>query len=196
MTTAALNAPPATSTPSAVVIACSAGFGCLFVVACSAKKTAALKAGPTAARDAYDGQAFKTARRLLENAGAKWCILSGKYGFLWPDTVIEDYNEKMDADPHRPWEGEFDALKQKQYGRLMSARRVVVLGSRLYADSAAVMLDRLVEAPLAGLPIGKMLQKLSSGVWLSHPNSEVTDAGRVTKKATATENRRSGGLNG
>lgn len=159
----------------AVVIACSDWFGCLFVVACSQRKTAALKAGPTAARDAYDGTAFKIARRMLENAGAKWCILSGYYGILWPDTIIENYNVKMDPDPHREWDGHFDSIKQKQYGRLMSARRVVVLGSRLYADSAAVMLGRLVEAPLAGLPIGKSLQKLKSGAWLSHPNREVSN---------------------
>ena len=177
-TQATQTLPIGTSAPRAVC--CDDGFGCLFVVACSSKKTAALKAGPTAARDAYDGQAFKTARRLLENAGAKWCVLSGKYGFLWPDSIIENYNEKMDADPERPWDGEFDSLKQKQYGRLMNARRIVVLGSRLYADSAAVMLRRPVEAPLAGLPIGKMLQRLARGSWLSHPNAESSHAGAVT----------------
>ncbi len=139
----------------------------LYVVACSSRKTPALKAGPTAARDAYDGGAFKIARRMLESAGAKWCILSGHYGFLWPDTVIEDYNQKMDPDPHRPWEGEFDHIKQKQYGRLIAAHRIVVVGSKLYAQSAAVMLDRPVEAPLAGLPIGKMLQSLICGTWLA-----------------------------
>ncbi len=157
--------------PNAAGIGCSAGFGCLFVVSCSQRKTAALKAGPTPARDAYDGTAFKIARRLLENAGAKWCILSGHYGFLWPDTVIEYYDVKMDSDPESPWEGEFDAIKQKQYGRLMRAERVVVLGSQIYARTAEVMLGRKVEAPMAGLPIGKALQKLKSGVWLSHPNS-------------------------
>lgn len=157
--------------PNEAGIGSSSGFGCLFVVSCSQRKTAALKAGPTQARDAYDGTAFKTARRLLENAGAKWCILSGYYGFLWPDTVIEYYDVKMDSNPERPWEGEFDSIKQKQYGRLMSARRVVVLGSQLYARTAEVMLRRKVEAPLSGLPIGKALQKLSSGVWLSQPNA-------------------------
>lgn len=151
-------------------VGCDALFGCLFVVSCSQRKTDALKAGPTAARDAYDGTAFKIARRMLENAGCKWCILSGYYGILWPDTIIENYDVKMDPDPYREWDGQFDSIKQKQYGRLMSAKRVVVLGSQLYARTAAVMLDRKVEAPLAGLPIGKALQKLKSGVWLSHPN--------------------------
>lgn len=148
-------------------LSCTDLFGCLFIVACSQRKTAALKTGPIAARDAYDGTAFKIARRMLENAGCKWCILSGYYGILWPDTVIENYNVKMDPDPNREWDGQFDSIKQKQYGRLMSAKRVVVLGSQLYARTAAVMLDRKVEAPLAGLPIGKAIQKLKSGMWLN-----------------------------
>jgi hypothetical protein len=149
------------------------GSACLFVVSCSQRKTAALKTGPTPARDAYDGTAFKIARRLIENAGLKWCILSGYYGFLWPDTVIEYYDVKMDPDPDRPWGGEFDSIKQKQYGRLMSARNVVLLGSRLYARTAEIMLCRSVVAPLAGLPIGKALRKLKEGEWLNLHNSPV-----------------------
>jgi hypothetical protein len=148
------------------------GWARLFVVACSQRKTEALKAGPTPARDAYDGTAFKIARRQIENAGLKWCILSGYYGFLWPDTVIEHYDVKMDPDPTRPWGGEFDALKQKQYGRLMSAQNVVVLGSRLYSRTAEVMLCRSVVAPLAGLPIGKALRRLKEGEWLILPNAK------------------------
>lgn len=141
----------------------------LYVVACSARKTDALRAGPTPARQAYAGAAFCMARALLEARRAQWCILSGGYGFLWPDTRIEYYDEKMDPDPERPWDGEFDWLKQKQYGRLCAAARIVVLGSRLYARSAAVMLARPVAAPLAGLPIGRMLHRLRSGDWLTAP---------------------------
>jgi len=106
------------------------------------------------------------ARQRLESAKAKWCILSGGYGFLWPDTKIEWHDEKMDPDPHRPWDGEFDFLKQKQYGRLFSATRIIVLGSRLYARSAAVMLGKPIEAPFAGLPIGKMLAEIKNGNWI------------------------------
>lgn len=114
------------------------------------------------ARFAYTGQAFVMARRWLEAARLKWCVLSGGYGFLWPDTIIEDYDCKiLPVTSEMCWDGAFDAIKQKQYGRLVSAARIIVLGSRLYSDNAAWLLDREVEAPLAGMSIGKMLSSLS-----------------------------------
>lgn len=140
----------------------------LFVVPCSATKSRILQAGtPLPARDAYTGQAFRMARHRLEQASAKWCILSGLYGFIWPTTVIENYDVKMEpVDESTVWFDCFGAINNRQYARLMTAERVVVLGSRLYANAAAVLLDRKVEAPLVGLPIGKMLQKLAGGDFL------------------------------
>lgn len=138
----------------------------LYIVACSQTKSSLLRSEPLSAREAYTGQAFRLCRQHLEAAHAKWCILSGFYGFLWPDTRIEWYDERIDPDPHRPWEAPFDSLKQKQYGRLRSANRHILLGSRLYADTAAVLLDRPVQAPVAGLPIGRMLSALKSRTWL------------------------------
>ena len=63
----------------------------------------------------------------------------------------------------------FNAIKQKQYGRLYAARRVIVLGSRLYPSVAAGLLERDVEAPLAGLSIGKMLALLSRAEFFRLP---------------------------
>jgi len=136
----------------------------LFVVPCSATKSRILTAGtPLPARDAYTGQAFRIARHQLEKAGQKWCILSGYYGFLWPSTVIENYDQKLQpVDESTVWDECFGAINNRQYGRLMAAKRVVVLGSKLYATATEVLLRRKVEAPLAGLPIGKMLQKLAT----------------------------------
>jgi hypothetical protein len=136
--------------------------GPLYVVPCSQTKHSHLKTETMAARDAYVGQAFRMLRAKMERAGAKWCILSGGYGFLWPDTRIEDYDCKMlPVTKYTYWDTAFDEIKQKQYGRLIAAQRVVVLGSRLYAENAANILDREVEAPFAGLPIGKMLRAIS-----------------------------------
>jgi hypothetical protein len=53
----------------------------------------------------------------------------------------------------------------------------VVLGSKLYANAAAVLLRRQVEAPLVGLPIGKMLQRLANGDLFSLPNDQGMAAG-------------------
>lgn len=137
----------------------------LYVVACSATKTAALKAGPVAARDAYAGQVFTTARRKLEAAGAEWCILSGKYGILWPDTVIEHYEQKLEPGAFARGEkfaAAWSRITEGQHTTATIADPVIVLGSRLYAEAAAHLFCRPVESPLAGLPIGRMKQRLAS----------------------------------
>lgn len=141
----------------------------LFVVPCSATKSRILQAGtPMPARDAYTGQAFRLARHQLERARLKWCILSGYYGFIWPSTIIEDYDVKMEpVDESTVWDECFGAINNRQYARLMTAERIVVLGSKLYADAATVLLRRPVEAPLVGLPIGRMLSALSQGSFLN-----------------------------
>lgn len=69
----------------------------IYILPCSATKARTLAAGPMPARDAYTGQAFRIARHHLERFKAKWCILSGGLGFLWPSTWIENYDAKMPA---------------------------------------------------------------------------------------------------
>lgn len=138
----------------------------MFIVPCSRLKHPELPVRDLPARDAYMGQAFRMCRRRLEHAGAQWCILSGLYGFLWPDTIIAYYDQKMEpVTAATDWEA-FEELKQKQYGRLMSASRYVVLGSQLYATAARHMLGRPVDAPLVGLTIGRMLQRIKTGLWI------------------------------
>lgn len=48
--------------------------------------------GPTAARDAYVSPYFKKNRAYAERFADQWVILSAKYGFLQPDTKIQNYN--------------------------------------------------------------------------------------------------------
>jgi hypothetical protein len=138
----------------------------LFVVPCSATKASELKTQPLLAKDAYTGQAFKMCRALLESHHLKWCVLSAWYGFIWPTTIIEWYDVKMEAvTPETDWEC-FDMISNRQYARLMTSERTVVLGSRLYADAASILLNRTVEAPMAGLSIGKMLGAIKAASWL------------------------------
>lgn len=140
----------------------------LFVVACSATKSRILEAGnPLPAKSAYTGHAFRLARQQMERHRLKWCILSGYYGFVWPSTVIENYNVKMTpVDKETVWDECFGAINNRQHARLMTAGEIVVLGSALYANAAAALLRRPVTAPLAGLPIGRILQQLSTGNFL------------------------------
>ena len=133
----------------------------LYVVPCSATKNRALRDQPMLAKDAYTGTAFKICRAELERQILKWCILSASYGFIWPTTTIEWYDEKMTPVTEETcWDECFGFITNRQYGRLMTAERTVVLGSRLYANAAAVLLRRPVESPVAGLPIGRMQAQL------------------------------------
>lgn len=145
----------------------------LYCLPCSATKARTLEAGPLPARDAYTGQAFRMLRQTMEREKLKWCILSGGYGFLWPTSVIEWYDEKMrPLRKDEPWDDCFEEMNQRQYGQLMNADVVSVLGSRLYADVAEELLVNRsifrgeVRKPLAGLPIGKMLQAIHRREWL------------------------------
>jgi hypothetical protein len=71
--------------------------------------------------------------------------------------------------PGDQWDNCFEHVTDDQFDQLRGADRVVVLGSRLYAEAAEVMLGRPVECPLAGLPIGRMLNALRVGMWDSLP---------------------------
>jgi len=44
------------------------------------------------AKDAYVSPYFKKMRAFAEKYGKRWAVLSGKYGFLLPETKIENYN--------------------------------------------------------------------------------------------------------
>jgi hypothetical protein len=137
----------------------------VFVLACSATKTAQLRAGSCLARSAYAGQLFTMARDRIEAARHDYVILSGKYGFVSPLKGIAHYEQRIEpvrspADmPHA-----FEHLVGDPTGAgLRCASRIIVIGGRLYAEAAAALLRRHVEAPIAGLPIGRMLQAIKRG---------------------------------
>ena len=48
--------------------------------------------GPTQARDAYTGPAFRAWRAFAEAADCPWYILSTKYGFVLPEWAITNYS--------------------------------------------------------------------------------------------------------
>jgi hypothetical protein len=130
----------------------------LYIVPCSQTKSRVLASQAMPAKEAYMGQAFQCCRRILERHRLQWCILSGYYGFLWPTTLIENYDVKMrPVTPSTCWDDCFGHINNRQYARLMAATDLTCLGSRLYVDAAAILLGRPVAAPVAGLSIGHML---------------------------------------
>jgi hypothetical protein len=158
----------------------------LFVVPCSQEKhyiasDDLLNPATMRAEQLYRGQAFRMAQAHLKAAGASWCILSARHGFLWPSTPITWYDQKLTESEVRGIEAgtadwyPFDALSNRQYAKLCTARTVVTLGSKLYARAVQGLLEkyafraeiaRVYHAPFAGLQIGQMLQAIKRGDWL------------------------------
>lgn len=145
----------------------------VFVVACSATKAEALKTRPMRADEAYTGQAFRLAKEALRRAHARWFILSAWYGLIRPSTCIEHYDVMMTPiQPGDSWDEGFRYVTHKDLSLLRNAP-VICLGSNLYADALEWMLERPVERPVAGLPIGRMLQTLKAGHWISNADPQL-----------------------
>lgn len=163
-----------TETKPIPALAPAAGSGrVLYIVACSSTKNALLSTRHLPARIAYAGQAFLAARKYLEGAGAKWVILSAKYGILWPGDQVGMYDDRLTKSPWSgEWEGSLDGMPQKQYGRLMSFDRYVMLGGRVYAEHAEEILGRPVERPLAGMGIGQQIATLRRWGRDESPNAQ------------------------
>jgi hypothetical protein len=125
------------------------------------------------ADEAYTGQAFRIAKDALRRAHARWFILSAWYGLIRPSTCIEHYDLKMTPiQPGDSWDEGFRHVTDKDLALLRGAP-LICLGSELYAHALEWMLDRPVERPVAGLPIGRMLQALKAGHWISHHDPQL-----------------------
>ena len=96
--------------------------------------------------------------------GEAWCILSAKYGFVFPNDEIENYNvtfrsrssEVIDVPRLR------EQVAAKRLSRFTS---VQILGGSKYVERtvAAFASSRLsIEAPLAGLRIGEAMRAVEA----------------------------------
>ena len=65
----------------------------LALVSCSKTKLS----HPAEARDLYCSSAFNLKRRLLESEGARWYILSAKYGAVAPSSVLSPYDLTLNS---------------------------------------------------------------------------------------------------
>jgi hypothetical protein len=125
------------------------------------------------ADEAYTGQAFRMAKDALRKARARWFILSAWYGLIRPSTCIEHYDVKMTPIvPGDSWDEGFRYVTDKDL-HLLRTSPAICLGSDLYANALEWMLERTVERPVAGLPIGRMLQALKAGHWISHAHHQL-----------------------
>lgn len=89
-------------------------------------------AGPTAAKDAYVSPYFKKNRAYAERFADQWVILSAKYGFVQPDTEIQNYNVTFLNSASNPI-SIHDLRRQVQQMRLYGFSEVLVIGGSVYA---------------------------------------------------------------
>lgn len=113
----------------------------VMILACSKQKRPVEE---SAAGDLYTGTIFKKGRTIAERHNIPFYILSARYGFLKPTTVIATYDTKFAKTfpgpfPPEPWHG-------------------FVLGGNLYFKNAPERFERLVPS----LAIGHMLGALKA----------------------------------
>ena len=78
----------------------------LVIAACSQTKKGSTSDVKAKAKDMYQGRLFKLTRKLSEQQGWKYVIISAKYGLLFPDEEIEGYEKflktKKNAEEIKP----------------------------------------------------------------------------------------------
>lgn len=130
--------------------------GPLVVVSCGRTKVWKKfpDAGPTMAREAYTGTQFRAARRYAEAHGSSWVILSAKYGFIPPETLIENYDvafSKLINGYYRPVEmagqvsEEVLSSQAHQIAATNPTREIVCVVANAYREK--------IERAFAGLPV-------------------------------------------
>lgn len=88
--------------------------------------------GPTAAKNAYVSPYFKKNRAYAERFADQWVILSAKYGFLQPNTKIQNYNVTFLNSASNPIPVR-DLRRQVQQLKLFRVNDVFVIGGAGYA---------------------------------------------------------------
>lgn len=126
--------------------------------------------GPTPARNVYVGPFSGACGRYAEKFyPGSWCILSAKYGFVFPDELIpESYNVSFN-DRHSNPISAVELCKQAQEKGLLDYDRIVVMGGANYRQMMTIVFKgKQLDFPLQGMKamgpmIGWMNQAIRKG---------------------------------
>lgn len=109
----------------------------------------------------YQGQLHLKGKSFVETyskSNPAYLILSAKYGFIYPETMIENYNVTF---KNKKPDLEFLGKQIRDYG-LYDTKVVIVLGGSAYYDVVErVFKKSKVCIPLQFMPIGVMLSALN-----------------------------------
>jgi hypothetical protein len=135
----------------------------LVIVPCGQKKLwdAHPDAGPAMAQDAYTGTPFVLNRKFAETFADSWLILSAKYGFIDPESMLPGpYNVTFKRKATDPIS--ITALReQRSQQGLDRFSQVIGLGGKEYRTAIEGTFENSsaqLHFPFSGLPIGKSMQ--------------------------------------
>jgi len=124
-------------------------------------------AGPTRARDVYIGPFAKKCKEYAEKFyPSSWCILSAKYGFLFPDDIVPGpYNVTFNDKRTNPISVEELSKQVKEKG-LDKYEEILVLGGKKYVSMVRkVFSKKKVYALLEGYKgIGYMMNRINKAI--------------------------------
>lgn len=129
----------------------------VFLIACSKSKAGRT----TSARQLYRGDLFRKSVAYAEAEGARWFVLSARYGLLHPDTIVDPYELTL---------ADLSPLERLQWGERVAyalpRAPLVFLAGKLYREPilASPMMNHTrasCTAPLAGLGIGQQKRRLA-----------------------------------
>lgn len=118
--------------------------------------------GAVKAADAYTSGYFCANKRFALASRCDWVILSAKYGFLFPDEPIENYNVTFKEKLHI---GDDILARQVREKQLNTYSRIIVLGGKAYRDRVRRAFENVncrIVFPVTGqVGIGANIKKVS-----------------------------------
>ena len=120
---------------------------------------------PSAAKDLYQSDLFRSMRCYAEENTDSWYILSAKHGVLQPDTIIEPYEKTLNqmTKPERmAWAEE---VQKTVVDLIAPGGMVTMLAGERYRENLISFLEahgHHVAVPMAGLPLGMQLRWLKT----------------------------------
>ena len=124
-------------------------------------------AGPTPANHVYIGPFATKCREYAETFyPSSWCVLSAKYGFLFPDDIVPDAYEVTFNDRKTNPISEQELLVQVGAKGLTAFAPIVVLGGKSYVGLVETVLGgKTLHTPLSSCTgIGYMMSALATAI--------------------------------
>ena len=138
----------------------------LCIIPCGSKKIwdKNQNAGPTKAKNVYIGPFAKKCKEYAETFYPNaWCVLSAKYGFLFPEDIVEgSYNVSFNDRNTNPIS--VVELEKQVEEKKMEYDSIIVLGGKNYVKIVKqVFKGKTIITPLSDCSgIGYMMEKLNN----------------------------------